>query len=145
MIEFRIINTTLLCMVAPFLVWPASALLVNTAFGRWCVGMSRYSFFIFVAHAPLLLGPWLVYKKLAAFLPYPVYWALAPLLTAAMLIYTYSLAQRLVPRAFEFMLGKRVARPGRATAPLRPATLAAAPLSTRANVLDTDDEALQVQ
>lgn len=52
-VTMRVANTNYLRLVAPFLIWPAAALLAPTAFGRWMAGMSKYSFFVFVAHAPV--------------------------------------------------------------------------------------------
>jgi hypothetical protein len=55
-IYFRVANTNLLRLVAPALIWPAASLLAFTAVGNWLARMSRYSYFLFLAHVPLLLG-----------------------------------------------------------------------------------------
>ncbi|QNA90840.1 acyltransferase [Massilia sp. Dwa41.01b] len=106
-IWFRVANTNNLRLVAPLLIWPAAALLQPTAFGRWLGRMSKYSFFIFVAHAPVLLATTIVYKPFAAHVPYPVYWVLAPVLTTASLVLVYLLAMRLMPRLFSFVIGAK--------------------------------------
>ena len=41
-------------LLAPFTIWPASVLLLDTRFGHWALGHSKYSFFIFLAHYPLI-------------------------------------------------------------------------------------------
>lgn len=107
----RVANTNNLRMVAPLLIWPAASLLLPTAFGRWLARMSKYSFFIFVAHAPVLLVTSLAYKAVAAHVPYPVYWFLAPLLTTASLVLVYLLAMRTMPRLFSSVIGAKPAAP----------------------------------
>jgi len=92
-------------MAAPFLIWPAAAMLVPTALGRWLAGMSKYSFFVFVAHAPVLLATWMVYKKVADVVPYPLYWIGAPVVTTASLVMVYRLAMRYLPGLFSLAIG----------------------------------------
>jgi succinoglycan biosynthesis protein ExoH len=106
-VHFRIANTNLLRLVSPLLIWPASSLLLNTRFGNWCGRMNKYSFFLFVAHAPLLFATWLVYQRFGQGLPYPVYWVLAPVLTTAMIVALYRCAARFVPGPFALMIGGR--------------------------------------
>lgn len=107
LIAFRISNTTYLRVVAPLMIWPAASLLLDTRFGRWAAGMSRYSFFMFLAHAPALIISWFLYQLVSDVVPYPVYWMLAPVLLTAALIGVYKLAMRYAPRAFTFINGNR--------------------------------------
>ena len=107
-VTFRVANTNYLRLVAPFLIWPAAALLVPTMAGRWLARMSPYSFFIFVAHAPVLLGTWIVFKPFAGVLPYPLYWVLAPVVVVAMLVLAYRVAVQLAPRLFGTVLGTKI-------------------------------------
>jgi succinoglycan biosynthesis protein ExoH len=104
---FRLHDTRLLRLVAPVLIWPAASLLVPTAFGRWMARMSKYSFFIFVTHAPLLLVSMLVYTRFAAYVPYPVYWVLAPVVTSALLVFAFRLAMWTAPSLFSIVVGSR--------------------------------------
>lgn len=132
---FRLNNTSLLRLLAPVLIWPAASLLVPTAFGRWMARMSKYSFFIFVTHAPLLLVSMLVYTPFAAYVPYPVYWVLAPVLTSTLLVCAFRLLMWTVPSLFSIVVGSRlVVRPARraplplpASAPWGRAALAEVP------------------
>jgi succinoglycan biosynthesis protein ExoH len=111
---FRLNNTGLLRLVAPVLIWPAASLLVPTAVGRWMARMSKYSFFIFITHAPLLLATMLVYTPLAAYVPYPVYWVLAPVLTSTLLVCAFRLAMWTAPSLFSIVVGSRpLVRPAR--------------------------------
>lgn len=114
MVYFRIADTTYLRIVAPFLIWPAAMLLVGTKVGFWLVRLSKYSFFMFLAHAPVLMVTSLVYKRAGSALPYPVYWFLAPLVVTAVLIVTYRLAQAMMPRLFGVLIG--ASSPSRAVA-----------------------------
>jgi succinoglycan biosynthesis protein ExoH len=120
-VALRIANTNMLRMIAPLLIWPAAALLVPTAFGRWLARMSGYSFFIFVAHAPVLLATSLLYKPFASHVPYPFYWVLGPVLTTALLVLVYKLAMLTMPALFSAVIGgKPVPRavPGHLPKPL---------------------------
>ena len=132
---FRLTHTGLLRLLAPVLIWPAASLLVPTAFGRWMARMSKYSFFIFVTHAPLLLVSMLVYTPFAAYVPYPVYWVMAPVLTSTLLVCAFRLLMWTVPSLFSIVVGSRlVVRPARraplplpASAPWGRAALAEVP------------------
>lgn len=104
-VHFRIANTTHLRLAAPFLVWPATVLIVRTSLGSWLVRMSKYSFFLFLAHAPVLLMTWVLYGRYGSAIPYPVYWVLAPLCVGAVLIALYKLAMATMPRVFRVMIG----------------------------------------
>ena len=104
-VHFRIANTTHLRLAAPFLVWPATVLIVRTSLGSWLVRMSKYSFFLFLAHAPVLLMTWVLYGRYGNLIPYPVYWVLAPICVGAVLIAVYKLAMATMPRVFRVMIG----------------------------------------
>lgn len=107
-IVMRVANTNYLRLVAPFLIWPAAALLAPTAFGRWTARMSKYSFFVFVAHAPVLLATWIVFKPLSRWVPYPVYWVLAPFVVVGSLVVAYRLLARYAPGLLGAVLGTPV-------------------------------------
>jgi len=108
MLYWRVANTNYLGLAAPFLIWPAAALLHGTAVGRWLQQQSKYSFFIFLAHAPVLLITWMAYQKLGQAVPYFVYWICAPLAVVCLLTLIYKIAMRLAPAAFSFITGGRV-------------------------------------
>jgi succinoglycan biosynthesis protein ExoH len=106
-VYFDIENRNYLRVVSPILIWPAAALVVNTRFGLWVSGMSKYSFFTFLMQGPLLLALWLVYQKLFTVIPYWIFWATAPILTAIILAYFYKLTRYRFPRIMQFALGGR--------------------------------------
>lgn len=112
MLHWRVTNVTYLGLVAPFLIWPAASLLHGSAIGRWLQQQSKYSFFIFIAHAPILLATWMVFQKLGGRVPYVVYWVGAPLLVVALLTVVYRIAAYLMPSAFAFITGGCTARAG---------------------------------
>lgn len=109
-IIFKWKNTNYLRLVSPFLVWPAASLLLDTAAGRYLARMSKYSFFLFVSHAPVLLATWLVYQRVGGAVPYPLYWLLAPVLTTAIVIAVYRLAARWAPGLLGAALGQQIVR-----------------------------------
>lgn len=106
-VHLKIANTNYFRFVAPFLIWPAMALLSNTALGRWLRSQSSYSFFIFVAHAPVLLVLAMVYQKLGDGVPYIVFWAGAPLVIVVALTATYRIFMWCFPTAFSAVIGVR--------------------------------------
>jgi succinoglycan biosynthesis protein ExoH len=108
-VYFRVPNTTILRLVAPLLVWPASALFIDSKVGIWCARMNRYSFFIFVAHAPVLILTWQLYKHAGANLPYPLYWTATPFVTTVLLVWIYKLLMKIAPRTLQIVLGGRLA------------------------------------
>lgn len=78
---FKVANTTYLRFFAPFLLWPATALLVDTRLGTWLAARAKHSFFIFLLHAPVLVLTYAFYKGANQFIPYALYWFVAPVLT----------------------------------------------------------------
>lgn len=107
-IGLRIDDNTVLVLVAPFLIWPATSLCNGTRLQTWAMRLSPYSFFIFVAHMPLIGLVWWYVKVHARWVPYPVVWLGIPVLICAVLIKTFDLATRLAPRAFNFAIGARL-------------------------------------
>jgi succinoglycan biosynthesis protein ExoH len=115
-VHFRVINTSYLQMAAPFFIWPAASLLVPTAFGAWLGKMSKYSYFLFLSHAPVLLLVAMLYKKSAGFIPFPVYWIVTPLVVTGIVIGLYAFFMRVAPATFNILIGNhhRRARDARA-------------------------------
>lgn len=102
---FKMPNTNILRYAAPFLLWPAASLLHNTFVGRACERLSKYSFFIFCAHAPVLAATWMLYEKEFQSVPYALYWVCTPAITVALLIAAYKAAMRLCGPLFRFVMG----------------------------------------
>lgn len=106
-VHFQVANTNYFRFVAPFLIWPAMALLSNTAIERWLISQSPYSFFIFVAHAPVLLVLAMVYQKFGDSVPYVMFWICAPLLIVLALTAAYRFLMWSFPTAFSAIIGAR--------------------------------------
>lgn len=104
---FDIENREPLRMLAPFLVWPAMALLSQSRIGRFINNYSSSSFLLFLAHGPLLLCCWLIYIKVMPSVPYPVFWLLAPLFIVVSCALLSPLMQRTLPKTSQILLGKR--------------------------------------
>ncbi len=106
-IYFDIENRNYLRMVSPILIWPAASLIVNTRFGLWVSGISKYSFFTFLMQGPLLLAFWLGYQKVLSFMPYWIFWLTAPFIIAIVLSYIYNIATYSFPKLMRLALGGR--------------------------------------
>lgn len=104
---FRIDDNTFLVYTAPFLIWPAVSLLQGGAVWDWALRMSKYSFFVFVGHAPLLELVYLGHRTLLPGLPYEAFWFAGPVLTIATLVALYRILMRVAPRAFNAVIGAR--------------------------------------
>jgi len=106
---FRIDNINYAAVSGPFLIWPAFKYLTGTRVGLLAAKYSKYSFFIFMAHAPLLQIARSMYDALLQdYLPYGVFWVVAPVGVSAMLIAVYDLAMKTMPELFSRMIGGRV-------------------------------------
>jgi len=127
-VVLRVKNFDYLVYVSPFLVWPAASLLTKTALGIWMARMSSYSFFIFLAHSPLLTAAWSVYHPYRTVIPGAVFWLVTPVAVVALLVLLWKILDATLGPAFAFATGchkkKRVAQPsGNAAGEIVPATL----------------------
>ena len=111
-VYFKIGNTTYLRLISPLLVWPATALISNSAWGRWLAEQAKYSFFIFLLHAPVLLASFAFYKRFAPEMPYEIYWFATPLLTTWLLVKTYRFGMAFMATGFSRFFGIRPAQAG---------------------------------
>jgi succinoglycan biosynthesis protein ExoH len=116
LVHFRIANTFYFRYLAPFLIWPAAALLHGTRVGHWLQSQSKVSFFIFLAHAPLVLVLSMAYQKFGSGIPYPIYWFAIPVVIVLILTLLYHALMRLCPRLFASVIGAKP--PGDAKLPL---------------------------
>lgn len=107
-IYFQIANTNYFRLAAPLLIWPAASLLNGTRAGKWLASQSKYSFFIFVAHAPLLLVMSMMYERTGQPVPYVIYWICTPVIVVALLTTIYRWALRHVPALCSLALGAKV-------------------------------------
>jgi succinoglycan biosynthesis protein ExoH len=105
---FKVANTTYLRFLAPFLLWPTTALLVDTRAGKWLAARAEHSFFIFLLHAPVLVLSYALYQQVEEHIAYPLYWFAAPVLTTWSLIvlHRFCTASRLPGFDGDFSAGK---------------------------------------
>lgn len=111
LLVFRIDDNTFLVYAAPFLAWPAVSLLRGTAAWGWALRASKYSFFVFVAHAPLLELAYCVFQwqHPDGLIAYEAFWFIAPVLVIGLLMLVYEGAMRVMPRFFNLITGSRTA------------------------------------
>ncbi|RYE77558.1 MAG: acyltransferase [Oxalobacteraceae bacterium] len=106
---FRIDNINYVALSGPFLVWPAFRYLAGTRAGNLASKYNKYSFFIFMAHAPLLQVARSAYAaNFQAEVPHGVFWLLAPVAVVTVLIAVYELAMKTAPAPFCWVIGGRV-------------------------------------
>lgn len=66
-----------------------------------------YSFFIYVAHAPLMRIIWIVFQKELPYIPVPFFTAVAPFAVTTICIGIYKSLSALAPRPLDWVLGSR--------------------------------------
>lgn len=107
MLYFRVQDYTYLYLIAPFVVWPATALLVNTKTGHWLAANSKYSFFVFLAHTPLLRALNLLNHKFFHGVETLAFAIGSFCIVVLTLVVVYDLAVKYMPNTFCFMIGGR--------------------------------------
>lgn len=103
-VYFRIGNLNLFRLAAPFLIWPAASIVDRTPMGDWLRRMSKYSFFLFLFHAPLTFLLFVVYRRFTP-VSYEFFWLLSPVLVVAASVFSYELLSKLAPKEFNFAIG----------------------------------------
>ena len=101
---FDVKNLTWLGLIAPALIWPASRLIDTTCAGRWFANASKYTFFVYIAHAPLVAVSAKLYPTVQSVLPPALYWAMTPIAVWAILVTVYKIAMALAPTPFGLMV-----------------------------------------
>ena len=100
-------------------VWFLSAALIRTPFGVTLSRTGSLSFWTFCAHYPLLIGLWMIWNRFADPDLYPVFYALAVLVTFAAVILSHRLALLWAPGVYGLLTGNRArARPGHGSPPV---------------------------
>lgn len=100
-------NREWLRMITPFIIWPCMALVSNSFIGRMILPYTQNSFLTFLAHAPLLILLWFVYKPFSNTIPYPVFWLSAPLVIVVICAFIQPLMYKLMPKLTKILLGGR--------------------------------------
>jgi succinoglycan biosynthesis protein ExoH len=127
MVFLRIDSSLALYLASPLLVWIASARLVGTPLGNWAIANSKYSFFVFLTHAPLLRVVSLGLIKCHAELPLMAGVVGSTAAVTLALAVMYEAAMTVAPGPFNAMIGARGVKKPQA----RPATAWPKPVTAR--------------
>jgi succinoglycan biosynthesis protein ExoH len=111
MMILKVEDNTFLVLVSPFIIWPAASLLAGGRVESLAIRYSKYSFFIFAAHMPFMELSWWGVITHMQFIPYIVYWVITPIATIAILVITFEVAVRCMPKVFNVMIGARTSKP----------------------------------
>lgn len=103
----RIDDYVYVYLTAPFAVWPASSLLLGTRVGEWLVDKSKYSFFLFLSHSPLIRIAELFYAKFVPGMSSNLYIVIAFVVIVTVTMLIYDVLARLIPTTFAFLTGGR--------------------------------------
>lgn len=106
-VAWRIEDIRWFSVLAPFLIWPLSSVLARTRFAPALAAASKTSFAIFVMHAPLLLGLWILFDRRGDIAFYPLFWLLAPPVAIALAVAFRRAAYGLSPRLAALAFGSR--------------------------------------
>lgn len=116
-VHFRVANTSYLQLAAPLFIWPAASLLAPTRVGAWLGKMSKYSYFLFLAHAPVLIVVAMVYQTFSQLIPFPLYWIVTPVIVTSIVLVVYDFCMRVAPKTFNALIGNNHRRARVAKAP----------------------------
>lgn len=103
---FDIENREAFRLVSPLLVWPVMSLIVDTRAGGWLYRNSQCSFFTFLSHGPMLFVLSQISKGIPG-IPYPLFWAAAPVFVVATGAIVTPFFKRQLPRLASIALGGR--------------------------------------
>jgi succinoglycan biosynthesis protein ExoH len=107
---YRIENLVYIYLAAPCAVWPASSLLLNTSIGNLAEKYSKYSFFLFLTHTPLIRvaeNLCVRYGRDLCAIEYTMLTFMFLIVFAPML---YMAAMRVMPETFRLLIGGRTAK-----------------------------------
>lgn len=99
-------DSTLFRLVSPFMIWPILGIIEKGRFADAVVKLSSGSFFLFLAHAPLLVGSYIIYQRFPL-VDYPVYWFLSSAGVISLCAIVYRVASRTLPSTMQTALGGR--------------------------------------
>lgn len=110
-IYYHVDDYVYIYLTAPFAVWPASVLLLDTRIGNFASKYSKYSFFLFLGHAPVIRVIELLRAKYAPDFVDGQYIAATFLFVVVLLPLVYHAAMQMMPHTFSLMIGGRVKKP----------------------------------
>lgn len=92
----------------PILAWYSISLIEKTKFAEFIYSIAPMGFFIFLAHGPILLFLWIVYKLNYIQVEYYYFWIFSPIFTLLILVLLYSYLKKTFPNFLSLVLGGRV-------------------------------------
>lgn len=99
-------ESTLFRVVSPFMIWPILGMIENSRFADVVVRLSSGSFFLFLAHAPLLIASYIIYGKFPL-IPYPLYWLISSAAVISLCAIVYRITSKTLPSTMQLALGGR--------------------------------------
>lgn len=118
---FDVKDYTLVYLIAPFAVWPTASLLIDTRAGLWLVENGKYSFFLFLAHSPMIHVASLTNSKMFSGEVTNAFVFITFVIVVTTTFALYDLAMKLMPGTFSFIIGGRspkILRTAKSTATL---------------------------
>jgi succinoglycan biosynthesis protein ExoH len=106
-VSLRVGKLSWLPLLAPFVVWPASSMLLGTRAGSWLIGQSRASVFLFMFHGLLLLSWKAAYPTLYTSEYAWLAWFAVPVLVAIVSQFVYLSLDRFFPAFLVLLMGGR--------------------------------------
>ena len=94
-------------LLAPFVVWPASSILLGTRAGGWLIDQSRVSVFLFMFHGLMLLSLKAVFPTLYTSEYGWLSWFAVPVLVAVVSQFVYLFLDRFFPTFLVLLMGGR--------------------------------------
>jgi len=95
-------------LLSPFLIWPFSSVVAKFNFGKVIAGCSRYSYFIFLTHVPIISILWVIHNRIADRNDYYMFfWLFVPVFVVFTSQFLYHFLDRTVPNIRVVVLGGR--------------------------------------
>lgn len=105
-VVFRFDDYRWIRLLSPFMIWPFFSILANSNIGKSVARLSKYSYFIFLSHLPVMTLIWLLYQKLFGNDYYIIFWVMTPLLIAFIGQYCFIALDKVAPTARKFLIGE---------------------------------------
>jgi succinoglycan biosynthesis protein ExoH len=117
-VSLRVGKLPWLPFLAPFVVWPASSMMLGTRAGRWLIDHSRASVFLFMFHGLFLLSLKAAFPTLYTSQYAWLVWFAVPVMAAMVSQFVFLFFDRFFPASLVILMGGRkksapkVSRPG---------------------------------
>lgn len=106
-VVLRIENRELLRIISPVLLWPILGRIASSSIGDVLVSKSKYSFLIFLSHAPVILIYWFVWSSPVEGWVYIIYWITAVPVAYLSAVIVFEVLEKYLPKLRRVVLGGR--------------------------------------